>query len=109
MPRPYTTYTNVKRALLNNDSSVCWESTHIDALEKCDEKKRLEIAKECLKKWDLLSKIDMVNEKIEPEKNRMKKQEIGYKGFKSPTEELEQYISAVKQNLKKLTEMLNDG
>lgn len=106
MPKAYSTYTNVKKALLNNDSSVYWEAVHIDVLEKCDEKTRLEMAKECLKKWDLPSKIDMANEQIKPEKDRMKEQEIGFKGFNSPTEELDQYINAVKQNLAKLTDML---
>uniref|UniRef100_A0A8R1IBT6 Ubiquitin-like domain-containing protein n=1 Tax=Caenorhabditis japonica TaxID=281687 RepID=A0A8R1IBT6_CAEJA len=108
MPRAYTSYTNVKKALLDNSSSVYWEAIHIDALEKCNEKSRLEMAKECLKKWDLLSKIEMANEQIKPEKDRMKRQDIGFKGFNSPTEELDQYIIAVKENLTKLTVMLNE-
>ncbi|CAB3405572.1 unnamed protein product [Caenorhabditis bovis] len=103
MPRAYTSYTNVKKALLDNSSSVYWEAIHIDALEKCNEKSRLEMAKECLKKWDLLSKIEMANEQIKLEKDRMKRQDIGFKGFNSPTEELDQYIIAVKENLTKLT------
>lgn len=106
MPKAYATYTNVQKALLNNDSSVYWEAIHIDSLEKCDEKARLEMAKEYLKKWDLPSKIDIANKQIKPEKDRMKQQEIGFKGFNSPTEELDQYISAVKQNLVKLIDML---
>ncbi|CAB3405579.1 unnamed protein product [Caenorhabditis bovis] len=108
MPRAYTSYTNVKKALLDNSSSVYWEAIHIDALEKCNEKSRLEMAKECLKKWDLLSKIEMANEQIKPVKDRMKRQDIGFKGFNSPTEELDQYIIAVKENLTKLTVMLNE-
>lgn len=109
MPKAYSTYTNVKKALLNNDSSVYWEAVHISVLEKCSEEVRLELAKECLRKWNLPSKIDVANEQIKPEKDRMKKQEIGFKGFNSPTEELDQYISAVKQNLAKLTDMLDVG
>lgn len=56
------------------------------------------MVKECRKKWDLLSKIYMANEQIKPEKDQMKKQEIGFKGFNNLTEELDQYISAIKQN-----------
>ncbi|CAJ0582174.1 unnamed protein product, partial [Mesorhabditis spiculigera] len=68
MPTGFITYTNIKKALLNNYASEHWEPIHINALEKCNEESRLEMAKECLKKWDLLSKIDMANEQIRPEK-----------------------------------------
>lgn len=39
----------------------------------------------------------------------MKRLDIGFKGFNTPTEELDQYLIAVKQNLSKLTDMLNVG
>ncbi|CAI4222051.1 unnamed protein product [Auanema sp. JU1783] len=97
MPRAYTTFTNVKKALLNNDASVYWDEFHIDALEKCNEESRLEMARASLMKWDLLSKIDLANELITPEKDRMKRQDIGFKGFNSPTEELDLYITATRR------------
>ncbi|CAI4222162.1 unnamed protein product [Auanema sp. JU1783] len=70
MPGAYTTYTNVKKALLNNDASVYWDAFHIDALEKSNKKSRSEMAEACLMKWDLLAKIGLANELINPEKDR---------------------------------------
>lgn len=92
---------------LSNDLSIYWEEVHINILEKCTEEQRLKVAKKCLIKWDLLSKIDIANEEIKPEMDRIKKRGIGFKGFNSPTEKLNQYINVVKQNLKQLADMLN--
>ncbi|CAJ0574717.1 unnamed protein product, partial [Mesorhabditis spiculigera] len=105
MPKAFFTFVNVKRAFLNNDSSVYWNSGHIDALEECDEETRMKVARKSLTKWDLLSNIDLAYEQITPEKDRMKQHEIGCKGCYSPTEELEQYINTVKHNIIKLSEL----
>ncbi|KAF1747746.1 hypothetical protein GCK72_024212 [Caenorhabditis remanei] len=69
---------------------------------ECDEAARMEVARKCLKKWDLLSQIDLAIEQITPEMDQMKQQEIGFKGFNSSSEKLDQYISTIKQNIIKL-------
>jgi hypothetical protein len=106
MPRAYSTYTNVKKALLEDNFSIYWKQVHIDLLNKCDEQMRLKIARECFNEWNLLQQIDLTNEQIKTEKDKMEKQEIGFRGCNSPTDELDQYISAVKTNLQKLAEIL---
>ncbi|CAI5446160.1 unnamed protein product [Caenorhabditis angaria] len=108
LPKSHTLYKDIKMALLDNQSSLYWETTQIDALEKCSEKFRLQIAKKYIHKWDLLTKIDMANEQIKREKDLMKRHEIGFKGEKNPTEELERYIEVVKENITALIDIVND-
>ncbi|CAO4386431.1 unnamed protein product [Caenorhabditis nigoni] len=99
MSRAFFEFTNVKRALFNNNSSLSWETSHIDALEACDEATLMEVARKCLKKWDLLFEIDLAHERIAPVKDRMRHSE-------RLTEELDQCVSIIKQNIIKLNEFL---
>lgn len=107
MPKSYSLYTNLQTAVLRNEPAMVWNERHFDALVNCKEKNRLEMVKRYLNTWDLVSKIDMANDELKPQKDRMKQLEIGFKGFNSPTEELDQYISVVKENLSKLICMLH--
>uniref|UniRef100_A0A1I7U2J0 Ubiquitin-like domain-containing protein n=1 Tax=Caenorhabditis tropicalis TaxID=1561998 RepID=A0A1I7U2J0_9PELO len=98
-PRPRILYPDIVRAFLNNNSSTLWDVKHVDVLDQCDEETRLEIARKSLAKWDMLPKVELAYQQIQIVKNSMKKQEISFRT--SPTEELEQYIRAIKHNLKR--------
>lgn len=106
-PKAFYVYTNVKKFLLRDDLSMHWNDAHMNVLGRCEEKVRLEIAKEYLNEWNLLSKLDEAYQEIVLEKDKMKQHGIDFKVVSTPTEELEKYISVVKENLRIITELLN--
>jgi hypothetical protein len=105
MPKMHRIYADVKKELLG-DGALDWDETHFDLVSKCCGEKRLDIAKKWLQDWDLLSKIDEADEQIRNEKDRMKNQGIGFRGHNTVTDDLNNYIQAVKNNVKNLASAL---
>lgn len=87
-----------------------WDDIPTDLLLKCRLEKRLEITKKWLQDWDLLSKIDKADALIRNEKDQMKNLGINFRGSEAlvntVTDDFNDYINAVKNNVKNLVSAL---
>ncbi|KAE9546116.1 hypothetical protein FO519_010672, partial [Halicephalobus sp. NKZ332] len=110
MPRTYKIYADVKKELLDNGHIGEWDEIHSNLLSKYYGERRLEIAKKWLQEWDLLSKIDEAVALIKNERDRTKMLENGFTRIEESkytlTDDLDEYLDAVKDNVKNLTSAL---
>lgn len=107
IPKPYRVYQNVVRAIEDPSFGLQWDSNHLELLLNCQEKRRSEVFKESLKTWDLDTNLDLADVQIKEVKNKMKSQSIGFRGSKQVTEELDDYIKTIKENLQNFVVHLN--
>ncbi|KAI6210445.1 hypothetical protein M3Y96_00329000 [Aphelenchoides besseyi] len=113
MPLPYTTYSNVKRAV-RGPVKLAWDVVPLKLLFGYPQEKFWDITKKCLDEWNLLDKIQQANELIVVEKNQMKKLEMEFRGIDSrcnyrATNELNNHVDAIKANLERLLNELGSS
>ena len=84
---------------------IDWDPLSEKLFYSTSEKERLEMAKDCLKSWNMLSQIDVANKEIEREKERIKAADTRFghpdRPTHKPTNSLESYIKAIKDNVNK--------
>ncbi|KAE9551019.1 hypothetical protein FO519_005753 [Halicephalobus sp. NKZ332] len=103
-------YPDVKKKLFDDSCVIHWDETNFDLGSKCCGEKCLEIVKKWLQDWDLLSKIDEAAALIKNEKDQMEMLENHFRRIEESkytvTDDLNDYIHAVKSNVKNLTSAL---
>ncbi|KAE9549452.1 hypothetical protein FO519_007327, partial [Halicephalobus sp. NKZ332] len=110
MPAPCSAHPDVKEILLDQHR-MNWNDASANLLfEKCGTERFLEIVKKWLQEWDLLSKIDEAAALIKDERDQMKMLENGFTRYEelidTVTDDLDEYLDAVKSNVKNLTSAL---
>ncbi|KAE9556547.1 hypothetical protein FO519_000241 [Halicephalobus sp. NKZ332] len=110
MPIPCAAHQDVKEVLLGQHR-MNWNHAPADLLfEKCSTERFLEIVKKWLQEWDLLSKIDKAAALIKHERDRVKMLENDFRMIEESeytvAMDLDEYLDAVKSNVKNLTSAL---
>jgi len=116
MPGINRIHKNIKNQLFNGEYLIGWKEPHYNLVMEFCEERRLEITKKWLQHWDLLKRIDEADKEIKREKDRMKERNIGFKDVNrmaddnTVTDDLDDYIYTVRENVKSLISVLQvDG
>lgn len=92
-------YGDPKHKFLHEDNIICSIRAR-DILYNCDSTTRLQIAKDAIRKWNLMDKLGEVLELMDKEKEDFGRKKLR---FDKKTRDLEEFVEKVRSNIQDLS------